>query len=249
MNLIIDIGNSRIKLAVVGADGQVVAHESFEQFDVSAEELLTRWVAQYSIKHSILSSTRGLQSGIVEWLERNVGHCLSLDSSTAVPIANSYATPETLGRDRLAAAVGAQHLWSGRGDTFLIVDFGTAITIDLVTRDGGFEGGFISPGVSMRFAALHNYTASLPLCAATEVVDGIARTTRSAIEQGVMRGVCNEIESYVVQMKQKFGEIVVIFAGGDAKYFDMRIKNAIFAECDLVIAGLNVILNYENNKI
>ncbi len=170
---------------------------------------------------------------------------MSFESTTAVPIANYYGTPETLGRDRLAAAVGAVYLW-GRGN-YLIVDFGTAITIDVMSRDGGFEGGFISPGVSMRFAALHEYTASLPLFAATDIVEGVARTTRSAIEQGVMQGISNEIESYVVKMEQKYGKIVIIFAGGDAKYFDMRIKNAIFAECDLVIAGLNVILNYEDS--
>ncbi len=243
MNIVVDIGNSRVKMAVMSG-GDLVVGASFESFDASAQEVVEQWVTTYGADRSIVSSTRGDQSSVVEYLRRVVGHSMLFDAQTRVPIRNSYSTPHTLGRDRLAAAVGAQCLCSG--DDYLIVDFGTAITIDLVTREGGFEGGFISPGIAMRFAALYNHTASLPLCAATELVDGVARTTRAAIEQGVMQGVCNEVEGYIAKMMQKYDKIVVIFAGGDAKYFDKQIKNAIFAECDLVIAGLNEILMYND---
>ncbi|MFR9619865.1 MAG: type III pantothenate kinase [Rikenellaceae bacterium] len=246
MNLIVDIGNTRVKLAVVDMAGAVVCQAASGQFDGAMRSTVESWRVEYGLNRSIVSSTRGDQSSVVAFLQRVIGHCLLFDGLTAVPIGNRYSTPETLGRDRLAAAVGARYLWPDA--ECLIVDFGTAITIDLVSVEGGFEGGVISPGVSMRYAALHDYTASLPLCEACEVNDGISRTTREAIEQGVMRGICYEIEGYVVAAEAKYQKIVVIFTGGDAKYFDKRIKNAIFAMCDLVVVGLNEILKYNEEN-
>ena len=134
------------------------------------------------------------------------------------------------------------------GRNVLIVDFGTAVTIDLVTADNTFRGGCISPGVTMRFRALHDYTAKLPLCAATggEGLSGL--TTEEAIELGVMNGIAFEIEGYVTRMREKIDGLRVIFTGGDAKFFVKRIKNTIFANCNLVFCGLNRILEYNASE-
>jgi type III pantothenate kinase len=167
---------------------------------------------------------------------------LEMTSSTPVPIGNDYLSPQTLGVDRLAAAVGVVKCM-GYEDC-LIIDFGTAITIDLV-EGGVFRGGNISPGVTTRFRALADYTACLPLCAPTEEVLEYGRTTTEAIEQGVMRGVEQEIRGYVEQFLLKNHENCIIFTGGDAKYFVKRIKNAIFADCEPVIYGLATILDYD----
>ena len=238
MNLIVDIGNSRIKVAVV--DGQqVVESATMDGYDQNMVEHLTR---NHPIQRSIVSSTRGTQSEVVESVRRLVGHCLPFSAEVAVPIDIQYTTPHTLGRDRLAAAVGARVLYGG-GD-MLIVDFGSAITADLVSHDGGFEGGVISPGVAMRFRALHEFTASLPLCTPTDNIVDVARSTHEAIEQGVMGGIALEIEGYIARLKEKYDKISVIFLGGDAKHFEKRVKNAIFADKELLFVGLSRILDY-----
>ena len=164
----------------------------------------------------------------------------------SVPVANAYHTPETLGRDRLAAAVGATVLYPGRN--VLIVDFGTAVTIDLVTADNTFRGGCISPGMKTRFRALHDYTACLPLCGPTESGELQGLTTEEAIRLGVMNSLTFEIEGYMARMEKKIDDLCVIFTGGDAKYFAKRIKNTIFANCNLVFCGLDRILEYNASE-
>ncbi|MFI3305647.1 MAG: type III pantothenate kinase [Rikenellaceae bacterium] len=242
-NLIVDIGNTRVKLAVMrGSD--VLCGATFGDLDGGALE----WVSsQDAISRAIISSTRGDAAEFVEFVEfvrSQVDDVVIFDQSTPVPIAVSYATPETLGRDRLAAAVGAWSEYGESADSLLIVDLGSAITIDVVTRDGGFEGGVISPGVAMRFRALHEFTASLPLCEATDEVVELPRSTQDAIQQGVMDGVAMEIDGYIDRANKKTKKNLVIFAGGDAKKLAKRIKNTIFAERELVSLGLNRILEY-----
>ena len=171
---------------------------------------------------------------------------LEVTSQTPVPVANAYHTPETLGRDRLAAAVGATVLYPGRN--VLIVDFGTAVTIDLVTADNTFRGGCISPGMKTRFRALHDYTACLPLCGPTESGELQGLTTEEAIRLGVMNSLTFEIEGYMARMEKKIDDLCVIFTGGDAKYFAKRIKNTIFANCNLVFCGLDRILEYNASE-
>lgn len=240
MNLIIDIGNSRVKVAIM--DKMRVVHSlNLNNFDLSEVERLN---FEFAPQKAIICSTRGEVSKLRDEVEKVVGHCIVFDTNCRLPIRNSYATPETLGRDRLAAAVGASIL--STADNQLIVDMGTAITIDLVTRDGGFEGGVISPGVMMRFRALNEFTAALPLCAPTTQILDVARSTNEAIEQGVMGGISHEIWGNIEEKRKKYDEIEIIFAGGDLKYFENRIKNTIFAfaSSELVFVGLNRILEY-----
>ena len=226
MNLVVDFGNTLVKLAVFDK-GELVAQRCMERLHPSVlEELLSEW----PVRRAVVASTRGEVDDVAAMLRRRVDYLLEFTSQTSVPIGNAYLTPETLGRDRLAAAVGATVLYPG--ENVLIVDFGTAVTIDLVTADNTFRGGCISPGVTMRFRALHDYTAKLPLCAATggEGLSGL--TTEEAIELGVM----------------KIDGLRVIFTGGDAKFFVKRIKNTIFANCNLVFCGLNRILEHNASE-
>ncbi len=245
-NLIVDIGNTRIKIAVIRGI-ETLCDGSFDAFDGEAIRCVEAFVERYGVKHSILSSTRGDGESVKEKLSRIVESVLLFNHSTPIPIENSYRSPNTLGSDRLAAAIGAWSLYGEASediDRLLIVDLGSAITIDLVTRSGGFEGGVISPGVAMRFRALHEFTAKLPLCSPTNETLDVARTTVEAIEQGVMEGITYEIEGHIEKNRAKDAKIVVVFAGGDAKKFENRIKNTIFAKCELVMVGLNRILEY-----
>ncbi len=244
MNLIVDIGNSRIKVVVMAGDN--IIDERVSQ-DVNRLWLNDIVDGYKEIDRAIISSTSNAGGVVAEWLRDRVDYLLLFEpATTPVPIGNSYATPQTLGADRLAAAVGGVALFSD-GD-LMIVDFGTAITIDYVV-DGAFVGGNISPGMTTRFRALADYTAKLPLCSPTDEVLTYGRTTHEAIEQGVMQGITNEIEGYIEGFLHKKSKKYIIFTGGDAKYFVKRIKNTIFADCEPVIYGLNTILNYNADKI
>ncbi len=238
MNLLVDIGNTRMKWAVADSAGQIVAVEAGPLTD----EVLAQWVAHYRVQRAICSSTRGAVPEVVALLERRVAQVVPFTAETPVPLTIRYATPETLGRDRVAAAVGAATRFPKRN--CLVVDFGTALTFDVVSADGGFRGGAISLGVSNRFRALQEYTASLPLCCPTDEQQLLGDSTRSAIEQGVMNSVQFELEGYIGRLEEKFHDLCVIFTGGESNFFVKRIKNTIFAEPNLVFCGLNRILEY-----
>ena len=179
MNLVVDIGNTRIKVAVVQGDEVL-----FSQAYASSEEALAgEWQVLFpTVEQAIVASTGESVEEIVLSLRAKGLKVLAMDSTTAVPIGNDYLTPATLGVDRLAAAVAAVEVMGCRD--CLIVDFGTAITIDLV-ENGVFRGGNISPGMKTRFRSLHDYTHRLPECEPTDSLAVIGRSTREAIEQGL----------------------------------------------------------------
>ena len=231
-----------MKLAVFDR-GEIVFQRCVERLHPS---MLGELLEGRRAAKAVVASTRGEADDVIETVRPYADYLLEFTSQTPVPVANAYHTPETLGRDRLAAAVGATVLYPGRN--VLIVDFGTAVTIDLVTADATFRGGCISPGMKTRFRALHDYTAKLPLCAATESEELAGLTTRQAIELGVMNGIAFEIEGYAARMRSQIDDLCVIFTGGDANFFVKRIKNTIFANCNLVFCGLNRILEYNASE-
>ena len=207
-----------------------------------SETVLRDLMARYPmVQRAIVASTAVSTVEVADLLRKCGMEVLEMTSLTPVPIGNDYLSPATLGVDRLAAAVGAVDVLGYRD--CLIVDFGTAITIDLV-ENGVFRGGNISPGVRTRFRALHDYTSRLPQCEATDEILLLGCTTQQAIEQGVMEGITHEIEGYIRAFSLKNDKLTLIFTGGDANFFVKRIKNAIFAKCDLVLCGLNRILEY-----
>ena len=242
MNLVVDIGNTLLKLAVFD-DGRLVAQQCVGEL---REETFAGLLGGARAARAVVASTRGEAPAIVEAVRRHTDYLLEFTPATPVPIGNAYLTPATLGRDRLAAAVGAATLYPGRNA--LIVDFGTAVTLDFVSADGVFRGGCISPGMAMRFRALHEYTAALPLCDATDSAELLGRTTDEAVRLGVMNSLAFEIEGYIARMQGKIEDLCVIFTGGDTNFFAKRIKNTIFANCNLVFWGLNRILEYNASE-
>ena len=227
-----------MKWALADADGRVFGEEVGTLTDAHLASLVVR----YDVQRAICSSTRGEVAQTEALLARHVPQVVSFTADTPVPVGIDYATPETLGRDRVAAAVGASVLYPNRD--VLIVDFGTALTMDYLSADGVFHGGSISLGVTNRFRALHEYTASLPLVEPTEEEQLFGNSTKTAIAQGVMNSVQFELEGYIARMAEKKADFCIIFTGGEAKYFVKRIKNTIFAEPNLVFCGLNRILEY-----
>ena len=243
MYLIVDVGNSRAKV-VVWDDNKIIHQTITENLN---DDVMSQIVAQYhGIDSAIISTTRGDGYMLQSVVKKSVARALLFTpATTPIPIKNGYLTPKTLGADRLAAAVGA---WALSPDSnVMVVDFGTAITVDYVI-DGEFCGGNISPGVTTRFRALADYTACLPLCQPTDEILEYGRNTTEAIEQGVMRGVEHEIRGYVEAFSKENDKNRIIFTGGDAKYFVKRIKNTIFADCEPLIYGLITILKYNAER-
>ncbi len=183
---------------------------------------------------------RGTEQELQEKYPRaRVFSSTNIGEHTRLPIKNCYSPPSTLGADRIAAAVGAHARFPN--EDVLIVDLGTAITIDMVTSNGEFLGGNISPGAAMRFRALHEGTKTLPLCELGEGhISPLGNSTHKAIVAGVVNGIVHEIEGYM----RKIPQAKIIFTGGDAKFFAERMKSVIFVDCELVLYGLNRIAEY-----
>ncbi len=239
MNLVIDIGNTRIKLAIF--DGSVlVLSEVLDDLRVDHIQKLKEKYPQ--LNKAISSTVRDYPTGAQHFLSKSFDQYIEFNHQTAVPITNRYKTPETLGLDRLAAAIGGTCLFPKQN--LLIIDAGTAITYEIVTSKNEYLGGNISPGLETRFKSLHQYTGKLPLVGAKENFSKIGTDTESAIRAGVQLGLSYEIEQYIHTLRTDYENTQVILTGGDAKFFDKRLKNSIFVNFNLTLLGLNRILEY-----
>ncbi|MCC8035757.1 MAG: type III pantothenate kinase, partial [Rikenellaceae bacterium] len=194
------------------------------------------------VSSAILVSSRGDVPEIEEFIKNRVDRYIRFGPEVPVPLKNLYRTPLTLGCDRMAAAVGASAVYPA--SNILIADLGTAITFDVVTAAGEFLGGNISPGAAMRLRALHRYTGRLPLVGQAGATEEIASSTDTALRSGVVNGIVYEIEGYISRLAGRYDPLKIIFTGGDSDFFAKRVKNAIFATYDLVVYGLNRILEY-----
>lgn len=243
MNLILDIGNSLCKVAVVEHD-EIIEIVRVASLDCSFFETFLK---KYSkIKKVILSTVREEDLEVENYLKKRFDYFLKVTHETPLPIKNCYSTPHSLGMDRLMSAVGGCAIFPNK--ELLIFDLGSAITIDTISRDGNFLGGNISPGMTMRFRALSTFTEKLPLCSGEGNFSLTGKSTEEAIRGGVVFGIKKEIEGYIDDYLAKNNEIVIIFTGGDAKYFVFKVKNTIFVDCDLLLKGLNKVLEYNYDK-
>jgi len=243
LNLVADIGNSRSKIAIFSA-GDLVETVTTERLSVAAiEALIARFPAT---DKAILSAVSLVDPAILNYLKASFPYFVELNHQTAVPLRNSYLTPRTLGLDRLAAAVGARELFPDK--ELLVIDTGTAVTYDLVECNGTFAGGNISPGMRIRFKALHEFTQNLPLVESSGADPLIGRTTEEAIRSGVIRGMVLEIDGMIDLLREKFPEIQIVLTGGDALFFERRLKNRIFVKFEITLIGLNRILEYNVEK-
>ena len=161
-----------------------------------------------------------------------------------MPIKLAYDTPETLGVDRLGLAVAA-YFHNPHKNT-LVIDAGSCITYDILTAEDRYLGGAISPGINMRYKALHNQTAGLPLLEKVMPSTIVGSNTKMGMHSGVVNGVCLEIDGVVTQYKDLFKDLTVILTGGDAHFLSKRLKNTIFAHSDFLLLGLYRLL--EHNK-
>ncbi len=251
MNIIIDIGNSYLKLSLFKED-HIVESLTFGKTDVREvlSVLNNRFRKHRDIKKSILSSVSGVNFELENFLTKSTDFYIKVNHETKVPIKILYKTPETLGIDRLAAVIGANNIFPN--ENVLIFDAGTALTVDFINSDREYIGGNISPGLEMRYKALNKFTDKLPLLKIdNEFEKIIGNTTNEAIQGGVQNGIVHEIKGYIDSFEKIYPNLKIIFTGGDAFFFDRKIKKDIFAAPEIVLRGLNRILEYnakENNK-
>lgn len=278
MTLAIDIGNSRTKIAFFEdsvllettwydndrpcdpenrnhSTGQVrpeacdgSGEPMASQEEPGGLDVLESLVKKYRPERSILANVAEASPTLTAYLEQHtVLH--HFPGTLKLPLKNNYRTPDTLGADRLAAACGAAAY--GQESDYLVIIAGTCITYNFVSRENGFLGGAISPGLHMRFKAMHTFTGKLPLITLENDYEGfLGKDTRESILSGVQAGSMAEAEKMISSYEQQYPGLRVFLCGGDAEFFDKRLKNSIFADRivldrELILKGLDRVLNYQ----
>jgi len=237
VNLCIDCGNSSTK---IGLFDQINLIKEFTYENFVIDDAI-KLIEENRIDSCIISSVVN-DLTIIKYLKKNIPFFIELSEKTKLPIENRYSTPATLGKDRLAAIIGATFL-KPECD-ILVIDAGTAITYDFIDSNLIYWGGNIAPGLSIRLRSLHEFTQKLPLVQPETESRFLGDSTKSAILSGAVYGIVFEIEGYINELKIKYPQLSVFLTGGSTFYFDNKLKSAIFAEKNLVLIGLNRILHY-----
>ena len=241
MKLVLDLGNTFQKYAVFSED-EIVKYGAPEQI---SQKLLLGLFDRFSINSAIISSVVHHDKQIESVIGSRC-RCVKLGRETSLPLKNKYETPETLGYDRLAAAVAGNYLFPGKD--VLVIDAGTCLKFDFVNSQSEYLGGAISPGLHMRFEALHTFTEKLPLVEAADFNWLTGKNTSDSILSGVMNGTLAEIEGIIDRYKEIYPEIQIVLSGGDAEYLVSKLKNRIFAHSNVVLTGLKIILDHNDKQ-
>lgn len=238
MNLIIDVGNTRVKTAVF-EDSKMIHNESLIHESFISEAI--NIIKKYNCANAIISSVGALNKSQIAKLQVEI-NLIELNYNTKVPFVNKYSTPKTLGVDRIALVSSAISKYPKKN--VLIIDAGTCITYDFVNNEGSYYGGAISPGLQMRYKALHVFTEKLPLLEPTEICELVGNSTETSIHSGIINGIINEIDGIIKQYRKKNTDLTVVLTGGDVNFLSNRLKNGIFANPNFLLEGLNTILTY-----
>ena len=235
MNVVIDSGNTYSKVGWFEGT-QLLRYTTrlgFDEMIAAVRAELPENVLFSSVSYSVTDFKNALGEEL---------HVLDLSPETLLPIKKNYDTPKTLGADRIAAAAGANFLFPD--ENLVVIDMGTCITYDLIDKTATFQGGLISPGVKMRFNAMHSFTKRLPLVEPESNPELIGKNTHAAMQSGVMNGVLAEMQGIIERYRHKSPDLRVLLCGGDAAFFESSLKPPIFAVPELVLIGLNRILTY-----
>ncbi len=239
MELTVDIGNSYTKFCIF--DNEAIIFNLITK-DVT-ERLLADITGRHPVTHAIISSVTDNKNQIGAFLQKKAIPVLTVSHTTAIPIVNRYGTPETLGMDRLSAAVGAYSMKPG--ETSLIIDIGTCITYDVIDSSNAFIGGNISPGYKMRLDAMHAFTDRLPdVPAGDRPASRIGHSTLEAMKAGAYHGIIYEAEGMIAYLTKEYGKINVFLTGGGAACFAHRIAHEMIDAPNLIHLGLHKILRY-----
>ncbi len=243
MVLTVDVGNTRIKAAVF--EGNTVL-ESFvfekKELEKKIEKILKKF---QNCSDLVVASVGNVEKQSFLNLERRLNiHFLTHEDT--FPFINKYATPKTLGIDRMVLAAGATLQFPKQNR--LVIDAGTCITYDFIDESDNYLGGAISPGLRLRYEALHNYTAKLPLLGLEAPESYIGDTTAQAIHSGVVNGFVYEVDGFIDEYRTNFSNFIIILTGGDTDFLAKRLKNTIFANSNFLLESLNQTFQYKINN-
>lgn len=241
MKLILDVGNTLTKEYLLKND--LLVKET--SFDDNYLKNTLDFIAENEIEYVFISASGKIDDALISFLKNNY-QTIEFTDATLLPIHNYYQTSKTLGKDRLAAVVGANELYPGEAS--LVIDAGTCITYDAIDANGNYYGGSISPGLKMRGRAMHEFTAKLPLVELAEIPYDIGFDTTSSMLTGVILGACYEIEGFINQYLIKYKTLNVILTGGNAALIASYIHHPVKIDKKISLWGLNKILNYNVDK-
>jgi type III pantothenate kinase len=241
MLLAIDIGNTRSKAAVFEGSS-LLEHFVFPKTALR-ENVLGILEKHKTVADIALSSVGNERLDFPIPANTNV-HVIS--NAWKFPFSNLYETPLTLGIDRMVLASGAVLQFPGQNR--LVIDAGTCITYDFIDEKDHYHGGAISPGIQLRYQALHNYTAKLPLLSVEAPTDYVGKSTAASIHSGVVNGVVHEADGFINQYKRDYSNFIIILTGGDADFLAKRLKNTIFANSNFLLESLNRTFQYKINN-
>ncbi len=239
INLCIDWGNTNVKAAIFDND---VLQKQFAFSEEAALEKVSGLLETYKPSKAIMCSVALHNDEIIHLIKLKIKSFINLDGYTRLPINNAYLSQDTLGPDRIALACGAHIGFPGKNN--LIVSLGTCITYNLMQKNKTFRGGAISPGLRMRLKAMHEFTDKLPEIGLDGELLLLGYDTPSCLLSGAVFGTACEIDGMIQEYEKQYPDFNAILTGGDAPFFASKIKSKIFADPDLLLKGLNLILNY-----
>lgn len=237
ITLCIDWGNTHIKTAVFSGD-KIIDTQAFREEELPV--FLDQLIPEHKPEGAIVSAVAGNDAYLMLTLKQHVPHVIRMDMNTPLPVMNAYSSPESLGMDRLAMVVAGQHLWPDKN--VLAIGIGTCITYNFIHKNKAFRGGAISPGLYMRFKAMHEYTQHLPLIQPEGEALLLGYDTETSIRSGALLGMAAEIDGMIGLFSAQYEDFNAVLTGGDAAFFAGKLKSSIFADPELVVRGLNLIL-------
>lgn len=243
MNLVIDIGNTLVKMAVFQGDVLI-------QKKIVIKQDFLKNLEEFQLKHpkiefALLSSVAKTSPRWIQKLEEQSKLYLLTQDLPQVFI-NKYATPATMGQDRIALVSAASKAYPTQNT--LVIDAGTCITYDFKTAENEYLGGAISPGLHMRYKAMHTFTEKLPLLEPEDQVQLTGNSTKNSMHAGAIFGLTGEIEYMIAAYTAQYKDLTIILTGGDAQFLCKRLKNSIFANSNFLLEGLNYILEFNKSQ-
>ncbi|MET0759642.1 MAG: type III pantothenate kinase [Flavobacterium sp.] len=249
MLLAVDVGNTRIKVAVFEYG---ILLERFVFTEIELQKKIEIILNKYEkVTDLVVASVGNVEKSNFLFFEKHLKiHFITHE--TTFPFQNRYKTPHTLGIDRMVLATGAVLQFPKKNR--LVIDAGTCVTYDFIDSEDNYLGGAISPGIRLRYESLHNYTAKLPLLTLenydeianqSEKQSFIGNSTSESIHSGVLNGLTNEIDGFIDQYQQQYSNFIIILTGGDTDFLAKRLKNTIFANSNFLLESLNQTFQYK----
>lgn len=239
MNIAVDYGNTTAKVGIF--ENELLREKRL----FPNPSALRSFLESHPAENMIVSSVSYPAEEVLSWAVI-AGKKLPLSVLLPLPIKILYATPQTLGVDRIAAVCGAMDIYPHQPR--LVIDAGTCITYEFLDEKENYHGGGISPGIAMRFEAMHTFTSRLPLVSPVLDAALTGNSTETCMQSGVINGIRAEMEGIIQQYRDRYPNTKIILCGGDASFFETHLKPSIFVAPDLVLQGLNRILQYHVNR-